>query len=111
VTGSVSAKLPPEGDHRSTRHQQLINAAISSIAEHGLAHTTVARVAEAAGLSAKSLELTRIPENLVQTSAEDARKNLKLMELLEDNDDVQDVFSNFDISDELMEAVSDTLQV
>jgi AcrR family transcriptional regulator len=51
MAGSAAAKLPPEGDHRSTRQQQLIDAAISSIAEHGLARTTVARVAEAAGLS------------------------------------------------------------
>jgi len=40
------------------------------------------------------------------TDADDARKILRIMDALEDNDDVQDVFSNFDISDELMEAVS-----
>ena len=57
--------------------------------------------AEAAGLKPKTVELTRIAENLVQTSADDARKNLKLMELLEDNDDVQAVYSNLDIPDEL----------
>jgi len=39
------------------------------------------------------------------TDADDARKILRIMDALEDNDDVQDVFSNFDISDELMEAV------
>jgi TetR/AcrR family transcriptional repressor of bet genes len=51
MAGSAAARLPLEGDHRSTRRQQLIDAAIGSIAEHGLARTTVARVAEAAGLS------------------------------------------------------------
>ena len=39
------------------------------------------------------------------TDADDARKILRIMDALEDNDDVQDVYSNFDISDELMEAV------
>ena len=39
------------------------------------------------------------------TDAEMARKILKVMEALEDNDDVQDVYANFDISDEIMEAV------
>jgi len=31
---------------------------------------------------------------------------MRLIEVLEDNDDVQDVFANFDISDEVMEALS-----
>ena len=38
------------------------------------------------------------------TDADDARKILRIMDALEDNDDVQDVYSNFDISDELMES-------
>jgi transcriptional/translational regulatory protein YebC/TACO1 len=37
------------------------------------------------------------------TDAEIARKILKIMEALEDNDDVQDVYANFDISDDIME--------
>ena len=41
------------------------------------------------------------------TDADDARKILRIMDALEDNDDVQDVYSNFDISDELMEAVGE----
>ncbi len=51
MKGSAAARLLQEEDHRSARRQQLIDAAMSSIAEHGLANTTVARVAEAAGLS------------------------------------------------------------
>jgi transcriptional/translational regulatory protein YebC/TACO1 len=37
---------------------------------------------------------------------EDARKVLRIMDALEDNDDVQDVYSNFDMSDETMTAAS-----
>jgi TetR/AcrR family transcriptional repressor of bet genes len=51
VTGSAAVRLPREGDHTDFRRQQLIDAAMSSIADHGLASTTVSRVAEAAGLS------------------------------------------------------------
>ena len=53
MAGSAAAasKLPGEGRHCSARRQELIDAAITSIAEHGLPRTTVARVAEAAGLS------------------------------------------------------------
>ncbi len=53
MAGSAAAasELPGEGRHRSARRQELIDAAIASIAEHGLSRTTVARVAEAAGLS------------------------------------------------------------
>jgi len=43
--------LTQEEDHRATRRQQLIEATMRSIANHGLARTTVARVAEKAGLS------------------------------------------------------------
>jgi transcriptional/translational regulatory protein YebC/TACO1 len=39
------------------------------------------------------------------TDPDDARKILRIMDALEDNDDVQDVYSNFDISMELMEKV------
>ncbi len=39
------------------------------------------------------------------TDTDDARKILRIVDAFEDNDDVQDVYSNFDISDELMEAV------
>ncbi len=51
MTPSATVRLSQEEDHRGTRRQQLIDAAMRSIAEHGLARTTVARVAEAAGLS------------------------------------------------------------
>ena len=39
------------------------------------------------------------------TDRDEARKVLRIVDALEDNDDVQDVYGNFDISDELMEAV------
>ncbi|MFZ9929519.1 MAG: YebC/PmpR family DNA-binding transcriptional regulator [Ilumatobacteraceae bacterium] len=61
---------------------------------------------ESAGLSVSSAESTMVSSTTIDvTDAETARKILKVMEALEDNDDVQDVYANFDISDEIMEAV------
>jgi transcriptional/translational regulatory protein YebC/TACO1 len=47
-----------------------------------------------------------IPQNTVKLEEAKAEQMLKLMEKLEDNDDVQNVYSNFDISDEIMERLS-----
>ena len=62
---------------------------------------------EAAGLVVRSAESTMVSSITIEvTDAGDARNILRIMDAFEDNDDVQDVYSNFDISDELMEAVS-----
>ncbi len=47
-------------------------------------------------------EITHIPQNYVKLNLKDARKMVKLMDDLEDQDDVQDVYANFDIPDEVM---------
>jgi YebC/PmpR family DNA-binding regulatory protein len=61
---------------------------------------------EAAGIEVQSAESTMISSVTVAVDdVDDARKILRIMDALEDNDDVQDVYSNFDISDELMEQV------
>ncbi len=58
-----------------------------------------------AGIDTISADSPFVSENLVPvTDAGDAKAILRILEALEDNDDVQDVFSNFDISDELMES-------
>lgn len=64
---------------------------------------SVQKAIEAAGISCISVELTRLPSATVAVGEKDAEALLKLLELVEDHDDVQKVFSNFDISDELME--------
>jgi len=48
-------------------------------------------------------EITMVPQNYVKLEGKDAAKMLKLMESLEDHDDVQNVYANFDIPDEMME--------
>jgi YebC/PmpR family DNA-binding regulatory protein len=48
-------------------------------------------------------EVIQIPQNYVKLEGKDAIKIIKLMEALEDHDDVQNVYANFDIPDEMME--------
>ena len=61
---------------------------------------------EGQGIVVESAEITMIPENNVEiTDEEMAKKVMKLYEALEDNEDVQNIYANFEISDELMEKI------
>jgi YebC/PmpR family DNA-binding regulatory protein len=61
---------------------------------------------EQAGFTIDSAELTMLPKTTVEVADEgDAKKVLRLMDQLEDNDDVQDVYANFDIPEQVLEAV------
>ena len=55
---------------------------------------------EKAGITPVSAELTKAPENTVKVEEESAAKVLNLINALDDLDDTQNVYSNFDISDE-----------
>jgi YebC/PmpR family DNA-binding regulatory protein len=62
---------------------------------------------EAAGFPIDSAELTMLPKTTIEVVDEsDAKKVLRLMDQLEDNDDVQDVYANFDIPEQVLEAVA-----
>ena len=61
---------------------------------------------EAAGIAFTSAELAMLPKNTVQLEQSDAKKMLRLMEALEECDDVQEVHANFDISEEILEALA-----
>jgi YebC/PmpR family DNA-binding regulatory protein len=61
---------------------------------------------EANGWPASSSELTMMPSQTVPIASEnDARKVLRLIDLLDEHDDVQNVYANFDIPDAVMELV------
>ena len=61
----------------------------------------------AAGITVESAEVTMLPKTTIRIEDEvDARKLVRLMEALEENDDVQDVYSNFDIPEGVLEAVA-----
>jgi YebC/PmpR family DNA-binding regulatory protein len=55
-----------------------------------------------AGLAPEHAEVTMRPANTVDLELEDAEKVMRLVDMLEDLDDVQDVYSNADFSDEVM---------
>ncbi len=58
------------------------------------------------GIAYASAELTMVAKSTVAPNEAEARRLLKLVDALEDNDDVQEVFANFDISEEMLEAVA-----
>lgn len=66
----------------------------------------VRRALEAAEASVESAEVTYLPSTLLPLGAETARKVLRLVDALEELDDVQMVYGNFDISDEVMAALA-----
>jgi YebC/PmpR family DNA-binding regulatory protein len=69
--------------------------------------SAVRQAVEAAGFAVESAELTMVPKTTVEVGAEDeAKKVLRLIDQLEENDDVQDVYANFDIPQQVLEAVA-----
>jgi YebC/PmpR family DNA-binding regulatory protein len=57
---------------------------------------------EAAGITPDSTSLARLPKDTVEVTGEDAKRVLKLMDALDDHDDVQSVSANFNIPDEVV---------
>lgn len=60
---------------------------------------------EELGLEAKSAELERIPNNIKEVTEEQFKINMKMLERFEDDDDVQNVYHNMEITDELMNSL------
>lgn len=65
-------------------------------------YSDVGHALESAGVEVEAKQLTRVPSTTVELDAETAPKVLKLMEQLDDHDDVEGVSSNFNISEEIM---------
>ena len=57
-------------------------------------------------ISLDSVDRTMIPKNTVNLDEKQAEQMLKLMEILDDHDDVQDIFANFDIDDEVIDKIA-----
>lgn len=66
---------------------------------------SVREAIEKEGIEISLAEVSRIPQTTVKLEGKYAEQMLKLMEKLEDHDDVQNVFANFDIPDEVMENI------
>lgn len=58
---------------------------------------------KSAGIEPQAAEISMIPQNYIALTGDDAKKMLKLYEAIDDNDDVQKVYANFDIDESEME--------
>ncbi|WP_166242379.1 YebC/PmpR family DNA-binding transcriptional regulator [Paenibacillus turpanensis] len=80
----------------------LVNEDSFEITTHPHEFELVKSALEQQGYSFDTAEIRWIPQNTVEASGENAEKLLKMMSAFEENDDVQDVFANFEISDDEM---------
>jgi len=70
------------------------------------AHEAVLKALEKAGIGTESAEIAMVPKNLMKLEGKAASGMLKLSEALEEHDDVQNVYSNFDIDEQELEALA-----
>jgi len=72
------------------------------------AYSNLSTTLEEAGITVEAKQLTRIPSNTVDLDVAAARTVLKLMEALDDHDDVENVSANFNIPDDAMSELAET---
>lgn len=66
----------------------------------------VRQIMESRGIELSSAELSMVPKNTTPLEKDQARRVLKFIDALEENDDVQEVYSNFDIPDAVMDELA-----
>ena len=69
-------------------------------------HEAVVKAVQDAGIPTLNAEVGMIPQNLVKLEGKNAQQMLKLSDALEDQDDVQNVYSNFDIDEKELESLT-----
>lgn len=111
--GAITVKPGPSED---AVMEKAIDAGAEDVINHGSdgfevrtspadLHTVATRL-EAAGLTLGEQKWTYLPQNTVHVEGDTARALLKLMDVLEDNDDVQNVYANFELEDSVMDSLS-----
>ncbi len=70
------------------------------------AHEAVQQALTKAGIATTSAEIAMVPKNLMKIEGKNAAAMLRLSEALEEHDDVQNVYSNFDVDESEMEAMA-----
>ena len=68
--------------------------------------STIKEALEASGLAVESAEVTQLPSTSIPIAEAQAKQVLRLVDALEGLDDVQAVFANFDISDEVLASLA-----
>lgn len=124
-TGCVSWLFDKKGltvfDKNSVKEETLMNVVLDAGAEDILeterelevlapsdSQERVREAVEGAQLPYSFAEVTMYPQNTVKVEGRDAERMLRLMEALEEVDDVQKVYANFDIPDSVMEELGGT---
>ena len=70
------------------------------------AHDAVLQAIQKAGIPTVSAEIAMLPKNLLKLDGKNAQGMLRLSEALEEHDDVQNVYSNFDVDEKELEALA-----
>jgi YebC/PmpR family DNA-binding regulatory protein len=70
------------------------------------AHEAVQKALEANGLPVEEPSIAMVPKNLIKLEGKNASAMLRLSEVLEEHDDVQSVYSNFDVDEKELEALA-----
>ncbi|MAT15454.1 MAG: YebC/PmpR family DNA-binding transcriptional regulator [Planctomyces sp.] len=107
--------VPAEGNEEETLFEIAVEAGAEDVRQAGdtfeilcapEAFDEVTAALEEKGIETISADITRVAANTIELNADDAMKVLKLIEALEDQDDVQNVTANFNISDDIMEELA-----
>ena len=123
TAGSVSYMFKPRGyiaiAKEKVTEEQLMDVALEAGAEDILgegeiwevystphAHEAVLGAIKKAGIEPDESQIGKYAENIITLEGGKAQQMLKLVEALEDNDDVQNVWANFDVSEKEMEAAA-----
>ncbi len=112
--------VPKDQDGRSVTEDDLLEATLEAgaddVADLGEAFEVISEATDlvevraalqAAGVDYDSAEASFVPDLQVELDRESAGKMLRLVDILEDLDDVQNLFANFDISEEIMAELED----
>lgn len=124
TTGCVAYNFQPRGQifvskndtDEETLMQTVLEAGADDIADDGESwqiltdpgdYLAVKDAVDQASIVIESSSVAQVPNNTVTTTGNDARKLLRLVETLEDHDDVQKVYANFEIPDDEMAALQE----
>ena len=70
------------------------------------AHEAVLQALQTAAITAVSAEIAMVPKNVIKLEGKNASAMIRLTEAFDDHDDVQNVWSNFDVDEKDMEALA-----
>ena len=110
-----TAVIPKEAAGEEQLMEIVLNAGAEDLrdeSDHWLvvsppeSHEQVIEALKGAGIEPTAAEISMLPQNTVKVEGKNAAAVLRMMDRLEDHDDIQNVYANFDIEDKELEALS-----